>query len=87
MIAWVKRGIDMTTEKCSPICKMTICDTSGCVDNYYKCGRVAKYITPADGLNKSMFVCGIHKESVNSMYKKRGLDTRCKKIQPELNLK
>lgn len=58
-------------------CEMTVEDTSGCVDTYFKCGKPAKFITPNDPPNKQMNVCGIHKNSVDSMYKKRKDERRC----------
>ena len=61
-------------------CEM-IMETFDFKANYFKCGKPAKYTTPKDKMNpKKMFVCGIHKNSVDKMYKNIGSSKRCKSI-------
>ena len=61
-------------------CEMTM-ETFDFRANYFKCGKPAKYITPKESLSgKQMFVCGIHKNSVDALYERISSDKRCTKI-------
>ena len=59
---------------------MTITDTAMGV--YYLCSRQAKYITPKGPLNNGirLYVCGIHKNSIDAMHKRIGSKERCEKL-------
>jgi len=47
--------------------------------NFYPCGRPAKYITPKDPMKgRKIYVCGIHKNSINAFHKRTGSSKRCK---------
>ncbi len=61
-------------------CTFTIAEGSN--HNTYLCGRTAKWKTPEDTLNKKQqFVCGIHKNSVDKMYKRINSKLRCKRVE------
>lgn len=66
---------EKTKKRC---CEMTV-ETFDFGTNYFKCGKPAKYITPKDKMNpRKMFVCGIHKNSVDKMYENIGSSKRCR---------
>jgi hypothetical protein len=51
-------------------------------EGYYPCNRKAKYITPPNPITKKiMYVCGIHKNSIDAMHKKINSNKRCKLIK------
>lgn len=59
-------------------CEMTMGEYGPTGPDYYKCNRPAKYVTPVDKLNKRrLFVCGIHKRSVDDLYKRVNSTERC----------
>ena len=52
--------------------------------NFPKCGKPAKYITPAGPITgRTMYVCGIHKRSVDAFHVRIGSKERCKKLNNE----
>jgi len=61
-------------------CEMTI-EIFDFKAQYFPCGKPAKYITPKDKLSgRKIYVCGIHKNSVDAFHKKTGSNKRCKSI-------
>jgi len=49
--------------------------------NYFKCGKPAKYISPKDPMNgRQLYLCGIHKNSVDAFHKRINSKERCKKL-------
>ena len=48
---------------------------------FYSCGKPAKYITPKDKfLKRKLYVCGIHRNTVDAFYKRKNLSKKCKKL-------
>ena len=45
------------------------------VENYYPCGKTAKWKNPEN--QHPMFLCGIHRNSLDKMYKRINSDLRC----------
>lgn len=61
-------------------CEMTM-ETFDFKARYFKCGRPAKYITAKDKLSgRKIYVCGIHKNSVDAFHKRIGSKERCQSI-------
>ena len=61
-------------------CQMTM-ETWSFKANYFKCGKPAKYITPKEPLSgKRIFVCGIHKNSVDAFHKRINSNEKCTSI-------
>jgi len=61
-------------------CEMTIKGNS-IFDDFYPCGKPAKYITPVSINNKKRIkVCGIHRRSVDKMLERTGQKVRCELI-------
>ena len=59
-------------------CKIHVTFSNGIKYKITPCNRPAKFKTIPDSLNKkSNFVCGIHRRSIDIMYKKQGKETRC----------
>lgn len=49
---------------------------------FFACGRPAKFIAPKDKLSgRRLYVCGIHKNSVDAFYKRQHSNKRCRKIK------
>jgi len=60
-------------------CEMTMSEGEYWL-HYFPCGKPAKYISPKEKGGRQMYLCGIHKNSVDAMYKRIGSDKRCKKL-------
>ena len=62
-------------------CELTIERIGFGGDSYSKCGRPAKYITPTPPMGgKKNYVCGIHKNEIDSMHRRIGSCQRCKEL-------
>lgn len=50
--------------------------------NFKPCGRPAKYITPKNPITKkTMFVCGIHRNSIDRFHEQIKSAKRCKALK------
>ena len=62
----------------NPTCQMTMSYLDGgAVEQFHLCGKPAKCISPGDERNSPMLVCGIHRNSINAMYKRIDSPNRC----------
>lgn len=52
-------------------------DLDVCFDTVQPCGRPAKFISPKDPMNLQKYVCGIHRRSIDGMYKRTNRKLRC----------
>jgi len=51
------------------------------IGGYHRCHRVAKWITPKDPMRKrKLFVCGIHRRSVDMFQARINSTKRCKPL-------
>jgi len=57
-------------------CDMTV----GTSDNFYTCGKPAKYISPEKIMGKKYHLCRIHRKIVDRSYERINSDKRCKPL-------